>query len=226
MARELRRKDKGMAVVKEFEEKLAQMERMGKMLVRKESELEEKERELKAIMMKKKFCDLDENAIKKLETETIAGLDKMTIDLAIMKKKKLSNLEEREGELERRGRDLEEREGELERRERELERREHELERRESLKEVLDKNIETTTEPLNGGTNVWRELQRRKKEETRRNKYRTCVVCERPSNRYCTQCKVSYYCSTECQRIDWKRRHKDECMLMWSQCPSPLTKDD
>jgi chromosome segregation ATPase len=209
MARELRRKDKGATVVKKFEEKLSQMERMGKMLVGKESELEEKESELKA---RESDTEKRENAIKKLETETIAGLDKMTIDLAIMMKKKFCDLEEKERELEEK--------------KRELERRERELERRESLKEVLDKNVETTTEPLDGGTNVWRELQRRKKEETRRNKYRTCVVCEKPSNRYCTQCKVSYYCSTECQRIDWKRRHKDECMLMWSQCPSPLTKDD
>ncbi len=53
----------------------------------------------------------------------------------------------------------------------------------------------------------------RNKREVNKEKYRICVICGERSNRYCAQCKASYYCSSECQRVDWKD-HKNECVLM------------
>jgi len=37
-----------------------------------------------------------------------------------------------------------------------------------------------------------------------------CVVCGNPSNKRCSKCKVTKYCSTECQRRDYKE-HKVNC---------------
>lgn len=42
---------------------------------------------------------------------------------------------------------------------------------------------------------------------------RICAACYAQGINYkkCSQCKVEYYCSRECQRKDWKSRHKYEC---------------
>ena len=37
-----------------------------------------------------------------------------------------------------------------------------------------------------------------------------CCVCKEPSTSQCPNCKVPY-CSKNCQRIDWKRGHKNKC---------------
>jgi len=40
-----------------------------------------------------------------------------------------------------------------------------------------------------------------------------CNVCNRPSGSICGVCKVTRYCSTECQRSHWQQ-HKKECLAM------------
>lgn len=159
-------------------------------------------------------------------------VEKMAINLGRVMINKDRDMKERERELKKREGELERRESELKKRESEFEMRESKLDKRENdlkkmeriLRKIENDSLEKSkTEPLDSSTNVWREIQRRKKEETKKKKSKICVVCEKPSNRYCTQCKISHYCSTECQRIDWKKRHKDECMLMWSKCPTPMS---
>ncbi len=33
----------------------------------------------------------------------------------------------------------------------------------------------------------------------------------------CRQCKMVYYCSRTCQKLDWKHRHRNECYYMYSK---------
>ena len=37
-----------------------------------------------------------------------------------------------------------------------------------------------------------------------------CRVCKEPSKSQCPSCRTAY-CSKACQRVDWKRGHKNEC---------------
>lgn len=37
-----------------------------------------------------------------------------------------------------------------------------------------------------------------------------CEICNKPADKFCSKCKVAYYCSIECQKGDWKR-HKKIC---------------
>lgn len=37
-----------------------------------------------------------------------------------------------------------------------------------------------------------------------------CMVCDKQTTKYCARCKNVYYCSRECQNLDWKR-HKKTC---------------
>src|SRR6266536_2388050 len=37
-----------------------------------------------------------------------------------------------------------------------------------------------------------------------------CYVCQKPTNTRCSKCHQTYYCSKECQKIDWKE-HKKSC---------------
>ena len=37
-----------------------------------------------------------------------------------------------------------------------------------------------------------------------------CHVCKEPSKSQCPSCRTPY-CSKACQRIDWKRGHKNDC---------------
>ncbi|KAH6899166.1 hypothetical protein BKA70DRAFT_1314568 [Coprinopsis sp. MPI-PUGE-AT-0042] len=38
----------------------------------------------------------------------------------------------------------------------------------------------------------------------------------RPHSRSCSNCRLVVYCSTECQREDWRKRHRAECSIMRS----------
>ncbi|KAJ0184312.1 hypothetical protein K1T71_000735 [Dendrolimus kikuchii] len=40
---------------------------------------------------------------------------------------------------------------------------------------------------------------------------RQCVQCGRSADAYCAGCGVTPYCSSDCQRRDWRERHKDVC---------------
>lgn len=42
----------------------------------------------------------------------------------------------------------------------------------------------------------------------------TCVVCEAETHLTCGACKMTKYCSIECQRRDWRERHKLTCPMM------------
>ncbi|KAJ7620325.1 hypothetical protein FB45DRAFT_149812 [Roridomyces roridus] len=56
---------------------------------------------------------------------------------------------------------------------------------------------------------------------------RTCMCentqCRRPdteqSFKLCTACQAAYYCSPECQRIDWEAHHTDFCASMKQESP-------
>jgi hypothetical protein len=37
-----------------------------------------------------------------------------------------------------------------------------------------------------------------------------CSICKNPATSRCSGCNLSYYCSKDCQKIDWKS-HKPEC---------------
>ncbi len=45
-----------------------------------------------------------------------------------------------------------------------------------------------------------------------------CNSCGSPEgkkkHKVCSACKKVYYCSTDCQRVDWKKSHKAECKKM------------
>ena len=44
-------------------------------------------------------------------------------------------------------------------------------------------------------------------------KIRKCWNCKnfKTNMKKCTKCKIPFYCSKECQSIDWKKQHKNEC---------------
>ena len=144
----------------------------------------------------------------------------MVTDIARLLKQWEASLKQKEQQLQREKILLLHKMEEFERKER-RETRETSETRRERHDEPWCERLDTKTEELDSDANIWRQQLQRRKAKLKRLKSTTCVVCDNPSNRYCSQCKVSCYCSTECQRIDWKKRHKDECMLMWSQCPTP-----
>ena len=52
---------------------------------------------------------------------------------------------------------------------------------------------------------------------------RSCVVCLKSDCKLfkCKACGVVLYCGVECQRVDWKQKHKEECVMM-----SPIRVDN
>ncbi|RVE54901.1 hypothetical protein evm_000268 [Chilo suppressalis] len=40
---------------------------------------------------------------------------------------------------------------------------------------------------------------------------RACVACGAPADSYCSQCALTPYCSAQCQRRDWRERHRGVC---------------
>jgi hypothetical protein len=48
---------------------------------------------------------------------------------------------------------------------------------------------------------------------------KSCIVCSAVASldlelQYCAQCQSALYCSRACQRIDWKKQHKQICKLL------------
>ena len=52
--------------------------------------------------------------------------------------------------------------------------------------------------------------------------FKLCSFCSSPEgdaikHKQCSQCKQRLYCSTDCQRNDWKKGHKAECKVLIAQ---------
>ena len=54
--------------------------------------------------------------------------------------------------------------------------------------------------------------------DTKGKKKRACACCGKTSKKkapvklqVCSRCKTSFYCSAECQKVDWHNGHKDKC---------------
>ena len=43
------------------------------------------------------------------------------------------------------------------------------------------------------------------------NQYCTKIEKEKRQFRACSRCRVAYYCSEACQKVDWRKRHKKVC---------------
>ena len=39
----------------------------------------------------------------------------------------------------------------------------------------------------------------------------SCVICKAFTHKACGRCVLPRYCSKDCQRLDWHRRHKHAC---------------
>ena len=50
-----------------------------------------------------------------------------------------------------------------------------------------------------------------------RKQARVCHWCCNKGKHQCNRCHLAFYCSTECQRTDWKRHHKYECASIASK---------
>lgn len=53
-------------------------------------------------------------------------------------------------------------------------------------------------------------------EERKTNPGRPCSFCSAPESnlrkhKFCSACKQAFYCSTDCQKYDWAKKHKNEC---------------
>ncbi|TYI22745.1 hypothetical protein ES332_A06G124400v1 [Gossypium tomentosum] len=44
-----------------------------------------------------------------------------------------------------------------------------------------------------------------------------CAVCSNPASKKCSRCKSVRYCSSACQRVDWKDGHKTKCKEISTQ---------
>jgi len=52
--------------------------------------------------------------------------------------------------------------------------------------------------------------------------FELCSFCSSPEgatlkHKRCSQCKQRLYCSTDCQRNDWKKSHKNECKTLMAK---------
>ncbi len=53
--------------------------------------------------------------------------------------------------------------------------------------------------------------------------YCSVSACEKPADKSCGKCRTAYYCSVECQKIDW-RAHKPLCQKEIKHVSSPCAK--
>ena len=60
-----------------------------------------------------------------------------------------------------------------------------------------------------------RKLQREAELAVQRSSAIKCNSCGSPEgkkkHKVCSACKKTYYCTADCQKVDWKRGHKTEC---------------
>ena len=41
---------------------------------------------------------------------------------------------------------------------------------------------------------------------------KTCAMCGEPADKRCSRCQLTWYCSVEHQKSDWKRHKKSDCV--------------
>ena len=66
-----------------------------------------------------------------------------------------------------------------------------------------------------------------KSEEDRRKNpdaYKKCSFCAAPESelrkhKLCSACKQAFYCSPDCQKYDWQKKHKLECKELQKKMP-------
>ncbi len=51
-----------------------------------------------------------------------------------------------------------------------------------------------------------------------------CSFCSAPEgnvrkHKLCSACKQALYCSTDCQKYDWQKKHKTECKELQKKAP-------
>ena len=74
---------------------------------------------------------------------------------------------------------------------------------------------------------AWFEEQRKHEaavESAKANKgaaplFKLCSYCSSPEStnlkhKQCSACKQRFYCTVDCQRLDWRKGHKDECKTL------------
>ncbi len=60
------------------------------------------------------------------------------------------------------------------------------------------------------------EEEARTAEEKKNNPAKKCNFCAAPESdlrkhKVCSACKQAFYCSADCQKYDWSKKHKVEC---------------
>ena len=60
------------------------------------------------------------------------------------------------------------------------------------------------------------ELELKNQREGKAAVGKLCSTCQAPEgstlkHKVCSACKQAFYCSGECQKVDWKQGHKERC---------------
>jgi hypothetical protein len=70
------------------------------------------------------------------------------------------------------------------------------------------------------------EEEARSDEERKKNPdaVKKCSFCSAPESnlhkhKICSACKQAFYCSTDCQKYDWRKKHNKECKELQKNMP-------
>ena len=70
------------------------------------------------------------------------------------------------------------------------------------------------------------EEEARSDEEKKKNPdaFKKCTFCQAPESslrkhKVCSACKQAFYCSADCQKYDWRKKHNVECKELQKNAP-------